>query len=111
MGLLDDHNHQHTYGNHSGPPTSVVGVSAQQAIDANKRLSENAGINYSSRSELKWKDSLKLTLIFCSLCLVFVFIAYLIGGIGSVAFGLLAAISALLAAIFLIITLVSFLKR
>lgn len=111
MGVLDDHNYQHTYGNKSGPPTSVVGVSAQQALDANKRLAEKVDINYSTGAGLSWKDSLKVTLMFGSLFLVFTFIAYLIGGIGSVAFGLLAAISALLAVIFLIITLVSFLKR
>lgn len=67
MGVLDDHNHQHTYGNHSGPPTSIAGVSAQQAIDANNRITESAEINCLSGSELKWKNSFKLTLIFGSL--------------------------------------------
>lgn len=110
MGVLDDHNHQHTYGNHSGPSTSIVGVSAQQAIDANKRITESAEINYSSRSEIKWKDSLKLTLIFGSLGLILALIAYVIGGIGSIAIGLLAAISIFIGVIFLIITLIGLLK-
>lgn len=110
MGVLDDHNHQHTYGNGLGQPTSVVGISAQQAIDANKRLAESGGQNYSSSSDLKWKSSLRLTIAFGSFALVAALIAYVIGGIGAVALGLLAAIAGFLGVIFIIITLISAIK-
>lgn len=110
MSVLDDHNHQHTYGNSLGPPTSVVGVSAQQAIDANKRLAEAGGQNYSSGSNLTWRGSLRLTIGFGSFALITAVIAYIIGGIGAVALGLLAAIAGFLGVIFLIITLISAIK-
>lgn len=110
MGVLDEHNHQHTHGNSLGPPTSVVGVSAKQAIDANKRLTETGEQKYSSSSDLKWKDSLRLTIGFGSFALMAALIAYIIGGVGAVALGILAAIAGFLGLIFLIITLVSAIK-
>jgi uncharacterized membrane protein len=107
MGVLDDHNHQHTYGNSLGQPTSVAGISAQQTIDTNKRLTETGEQNYSSSSSLKWKSSLRLTIAFGSFSLVAALIAYFIGGIGAVAVGLLGAIAGFLGATFLIITLIT----
>ncbi|HMN46725.1 MAG TPA: hypothetical protein PKE27_19265 [Povalibacter sp.] len=106
MGVLDDHNHQHTYGNSLGPPTSVVGVSAQQAIDANKRLADG-GEQGSSGAALKAKDSLRLAIGFGVAALVAVVIAYMIGGIGAVAVGLLAVIAGMIAAIFLVVALIN----
>lgn len=110
MSALDDHNHQHTYGNSLGPPTSVAGVSAQQTIDANKRLAEAGGQNYSSSSNLKWRGSLRLTIGFGSFALIAAVIAYVIGGMGAVAVGLLAAIAGFLGVIFLVITIISAMK-
>lgn len=106
MSALDDHNHQHTYGNSLGPPTSVAGVSAQQAIDANKRLAEAGRPNYSPSSNLTWRGSLRLTIGFGSFAFLAAVIAYVIGGIGAVALGLLAAIAGFLGVIFLVITLI-----
>jgi hypothetical protein len=106
MGVIDDHNRQHTYGNSLGPPTSIVGVSAQQAIDANKRLAEGGTQNASSGAPLRGKDHLKLALAGLIVSAIFVLAAYIVGGIGAVALGLIAFISGLFGIIFLIAALI-----
>ena len=111
MGPLDDHNRQHTYGNTLGPPTSVAGVSAQQAIDAHNRL---VGVSASSPPTGSAPPSPRAHLIFAlvsaaiSLCAAIA--AYLVGGIGAIAIGLVALIAGIFASFFLIAALVEFLK-
>jgi hypothetical protein len=102
MGALDDHNRQHTYGNSLGPPTSVVGVSAQQAIDANKRLLEQGPSGSSSGGPLPGRDHLKLALGALAVSGAFALAAYLVGGFGAVALGLVAVIAAMFGVVFLI---------
>lgn len=106
MGVLDDHNRQHTYGNSLGPPTSVVGVSAQQAIDASKRLQEQGGQGSSGGQPLRWRDHLKIALVALAMSAVVAVAAYLVGGFGAVALGLVAVVSGLFGSIFLFIALV-----
>lgn len=102
MGALDDHNRQHTHGSSLGPPTSVVGVSAQQTIDANRRLLEQGTPGSSSGAALRGRDHLKVALGALAVCAVFVVAAYLVGGFGAVALGLVAVIAAMLGVVFLI---------
>jgi hypothetical protein len=110
MGVVDDHNRQHTYGNSLGPPTSVVGVSAQQAIDANKRLLEQGGQGSSANRPLRGRDHLKVALVALAISAVVALAAYMVGGFGAVALGLVSVISGLLGSIFLIVALVSAIK-
>ncbi len=106
MGALDDHNRQHTHGHSLGPPTSVVGVSAQQAIDANRRLLEQSPRAASSGRPLGGRDHLKMGLGALVVCAGFALAAYLVGGFGAVALGLVAVIAAMFAVVFLIGALV-----
>jgi ABC-type dipeptide/oligopeptide/nickel transport system permease subunit len=110
MGVLDDHNHQHTYGNSLGPPTSVAGVSAQQAIDTNKRLLEQCGQGFSAGQPPRGRDHLKIALVSLAISAVVALAAYMVGGFGAVALGLVAAISGLFGSIFLLIALVTAVK-
>ncbi len=107
MSALDDHNRQHTYGNSLGPPTSVVGVSAQQAIDANKRGLGESAQSGTATAPLRWKDHMKLALGGLIVAALAALAAYLVGGIGAVAFGLIAFLSGLFGAAFLIAALIS----
>lgn len=102
MGALDDHNRQHTHGNSLGPPASVVGVSAQQAIDANRRLLEQGPAGSSSGKAPGGRDHLKLALGALAVCAAFVVAAYRVGGFGAVALGLVAVIAAMFGVVFLI---------
>lgn len=107
MSALDDHNRQHTIGNSLGPTTSVVGVSAQQAIDANKR-----GLGESTRSgtataPLRWKDHMKLALGGLLIAALAAIAAYIVGGIGAVALSVIAFLSGIFGASFLIAALIS----
>lgn len=107
MGVLDEHNHQHTHGSSLGPPTSVVGVSAQQAIDANRRLSETPGSGASGGRPLRGRQQLRLALGSLVVAAVLALAAYQVGGFGAVALGLVAVIAALLGVIFLVAALFS----
>lgn len=110
MSLLNEHNQQHTYGNSLGPPGSVVGVSAQQAIDANKRLVEAGGRKSSSSSDLKWRDGLRLAIGFLAFSFISAAPACVIGGIGAVACGLLSVVAGFLGVVFLVISLIAAIK-
>ncbi len=110
MGVLDDHNHQHTYGKNLGPPTSVAGASAQQAIDANKRLQEQGVQGSSTGQPLRGREHLKIALVALAISSVVAFAAYMVGGFGAVALGLVAAISGLIGSIFLLLALVTAIK-
>lgn len=107
MGALDDHNRQHTYGNSLGPPTSVVGVSAQQAIDANRRLQEQGAPASSSGQPVRWRDHLKIAIVALIICAALMVAAYMVGGIGAAALGLVAVVAGLFGGIFLIVALIS----
>lgn len=111
MGALDDHNRQHTFGNTLGPPTSVVGVSAQQAIDAHKRLVE-ASASAPPRGSIPPgpRPHFIFALISAAIALCAALAAYLVGGIGAVAIGLIALVAAIFAAILLVAALIEFLK-
>lgn len=106
MGVLDEHNRQHTYGNSLGPPTSVVGVSAQAAIDANRRRSDEGGSS-SSGAALRWRDHLKIALWALVIAALIALAAYFVGGIGAVALGLVAFVAGLIGISFLVAALVS----
>lgn len=110
MDAIDEHNHQHTYGNTAGPASSVVAIAAQQAIEANKRLAEGGGQRVTASAGLGWRDSLRVTLGFGAVAVVAAGIAYVVGGIGLIALGLVAAISGFLCVIFSLITLAGALK-
>lgn len=107
MSALDDHNHQHTYGNSLGPPSSVVGVSAQQAIDANKRGVGEAARSGIATAPLRWKDHMKLALGGLVVAALATLAAYLVGGIGAMAFGLIAFLSGVFGAAFLTAAIIS----
>lgn len=107
MGVLDDHNQQHTHGGSLGPPTSVVGVSAQQAIDASRRLAASGAPESSGARPLRGREQLKLALGSLVVAAGLAFGAYLAGGIGAAALGLLAAIAGLFGVIFLVAALAS----
>lgn len=107
MGTLDDHNKQHTYGNSLGPPTSVVGVSAQQAVDAHKRLAEGGVTGSTPSAELSGKDGLRLALVCGVFVVIAVLIAYAVGGIVALVAGLLAVIAGIIGIVFLISALVA----
>lgn len=107
MGVLDDHNYQHTHGNSLGPPTSVAGVSAQQAVDAQRRLAEGAVPGASGGRPLRWRGHLTLALVALAIAAGFALAAWGVGGFGAVALGLLAAVAALFGLIFLVAALAS----
>lgn len=111
MGVLDDHNHQYTYGNSLGPPTSVAGVSAQQSIDAHDRL---VAASTSARATGSVAPGPRAHLVFASVSgavsLAAAAAAYLIGGIGAVALGLVAVAAGSFTAVFLVAALIEFLK-
>jgi hypothetical protein len=107
MGVLDDHNRQHTHGDTLGPPTTVVGVSAQQAIDANRRALDAGAQGTSSSRTLHGKEHLKLAVGGLMISVVFALAAWIVGGIGAVALGLLAVISGLFGVCFLVAALIS----
>jgi hypothetical protein len=107
MGVLDDHNRQHTHGDTLGPPTTVVGVSAQQAIDANRRALDAGAQGTSSGRTLHGKEHLKLAVGGLMISVVFALAAWIVGGIGAVALGLLAVISGLFGVCFLVAALIS----
>ena len=106
MSVLDEHNRQHTYGDNMGPPTSVVGVSAQEAINANRRASGEAASATGTHAPLRGGDHLKLAWGALALSAVFVAAAYVVGGFGAVALGLVAFIAAMFGIIFLVAALV-----
>jgi hypothetical protein len=107
MGVLDDHNRQHTHGDALGPPTTVVGVSAQHAIDANRRALDAGAQGASSGRTLHGKEHLKLAVGGLMISVVFALAAWIVGGIGAVALGLLAVISGLFGVCFLVAALIS----
>lgn len=107
MSTLDDHNRQHTIGNSLGPTTSVVGVSAQQAIDANKRGLGEPGHSGTATAPLRSKDHMKLALGGLIVAALAGLAAYLVGGIGAVALGLIAFLSGFFGVAFLVAALVS----
>jgi len=103
MGALDDHNHQHTYGNSLGTPTSVAGVSAQQSIEAHNRLVESSASAPATASVATgWRAQLTFALISGGISLIAAIAAYVVGGIGAVAIGLVAVIAGLFTAVFLV---------
>ena len=111
MGVLDDHNHQHTFGNSLGPPTSAAAVSAQQSIDAHKRLVESAIASPSTGASAPGSRAyLKFALVSAGIGLVVAIAAYVVGGIGAVALGLVAAGAGIFAAVFLVAALIQGLK-
>lgn len=107
MGVLDDHNRQHTHGDTLGPPTTVVGVSAQQAIDANRRALDAGAQGTSSGRALRGGEHLKLAIGGFIVAAVFVVAAWIVGGFGAVALGLLALISGVFGVCFLVAALIS----
>lgn len=112
MSALDDHNRQHTYGNSLGPPTSVVGVSAQQAIDNHNRLVNEAGRRVSGSGEApSARSGFMATLVSGGIALALAIAAYVVGGIGAVALGLLAVVAGIFGVVFLISGLIQGLKE
>ncbi len=111
MGVLDDHNHQHTYGNSMGPPTSVVGVSAQQSIDAHRRLVESS-VSSSATGTVPPGPRVHLTfaLVSCAITLIAAIAAYFVGGVGAVAIGLVAVGAGLFSVVFFVAALIEALK-
>ncbi len=111
MGALDDHNHQHTFGNSLGPPTSAAAVSAQQSIDAHKRLVESSVASPSTATSAPGSRAhLTFALVSAAIALAFAVAAYVIGGIGAVALGLVAAAAGVFAAVFLVTALIQGMK-
>ncbi len=103
MSIVDEHNRQHTYGSSLGPPTSVVGVSAQQSIDAHNRLVSAAGTGTSSaKAEPRSRHYYVAALVSAVIFAATVFAAYMVGGIGAVALGLVALIAGIFGVVFLI---------
>ena len=112
MSALDDHNRQHTYGSTLGPPTSVAGVSAQQAIDNQKRLVDAAGQPVSSSGQAAGAGAFfRFALIAGVLAAASAGGAYVVGGIGAFFLGLLAVVAGLFVVIFLISALLQAAKR
>lgn len=111
MGALDDHNHQHTYGNSLGPPTSVAGVSAQQSIDAHRRLAEASASAPATGSVAPGSRAhLTFALVSGGVSLVAAIAAYAVGGIGAVAIGLVAVGAGIFTAVFLVAAVIEILK-
>lgn len=112
MSALDDHNRQHTYGNSLGLPTSVVGVSAQQTIDNHNRLVEASMRRGAATGEaLGARAFFKGALIAGAIAGSAVVAAFVVGGIGAVAFGLIAFVAGAVAVVFLISALIQAVKR
>ena len=109
MGILDEHNRQHTFGNSAGPPTSVVGVSAQQAIDAQGRLASQPLSGGAVRA-LGARQSFIAAAVCALLCAAFAAAAWFVGGIGAAALGLVALVPALIGVVFLVLGLIALLK-
>lgn len=111
MGALDDHNHQHTYGNSLGTPTSAAGVSAQQSIEAHNRLVESSASAPATGSVAPgWRAQLTFALISGGVSLVAAIAAYAVGGIGAVAIGLVAVGAGLFTVVFSIAAAIEGLK-
>jgi zinc transporter ZupT len=107
VGVLDDHNRQHTYGNSLGPPTSVAGVSAQQAVDAHKRLVDgSAPVSSGAGGEMPWRSALWFAVGCGVIAIVLAVAAYAVGGIGAFALGLLAVVAGFIGMVFVVIALV-----
>lgn len=100
MGILDEHNRQHTFHNVLGPPTTVVGVSAQQTIEAQRRLAEDSGQGAAGGAPLESADALILAAGCGAVAGAAAIVAYMIGGIGAVAFSLVALMAGFLCAMF-----------
>ena len=112
MSALDDHNRQHTYGSTLGPPTSVVGVSAQQAIDNHNRLIDESVRQGPATGDAPEAGAFyRATLISAGIAAAVGIAAYMVGGIGAVALGLVAAIAGIFCVLFLIIGLIQSAKR
>lgn len=113
MGALDDHNRQHTYGNTFGPPTTAAGVSAQQAVDNQNRLiNENAHSKASSSvAEPAAKSLFTFALVSGIIAVILLVAAYVVGGIGAAALGLLAVAAGFFTVLFLIMALIQAAKR
>lgn len=107
MGVLDEHNRQHTYGNSLGPPNSVVGVSAQLAIDAHQRLVESAGRTPSSGRPINGVECFYFAIGAGAIALIVVAVAYMLGGIAAVALGLIAFVAGIFAIVFLVAALIN----
>lgn len=105
MGILDEHNRQHTYGNSMGPPTTVVGVSAQQSIDAQKRLAEGRAPSGPGRA-LTAEESLRYAFITGGFALASAGIGYAIGGPAAFVGGLFAVLAGILCFVFLVASLI-----
>jgi len=110
MGVLDEHNRQHTFGTTSGPPTSVVGVSAQQAIDAQRRLAEGTGRTAGARG-MSARDTLVVGMGAGAVALVAVLAAFGVGGIGAVALALVALCAGLISVVFFVAALLRYIGQ
>lgn len=111
MGVLDEHNRQHTFGSTLGPPTSVVGVSAQQAIDAHDRLVRSSSASNSHGTSGATARSFYVFALVCAaIAAVAALGAYLVGGIGAVAISLVAIAAAIFGVVFLAAALIESIK-
>lgn len=110
MSVLDEHNRRHTFGNSLGLPTTAVGVSAQMAIDAQKRLVEGGTRSGSPGRELNGRDYLIAAMISGAITLLAAFAAYAVGGIGAVAIGLIAFAAGMFGVAFTVAALITFAK-
>lgn len=101
MGILDEHNHQHTFQNTFGPPTTVVGVSAQQTIETQRRLAEgSAGQGASGSAALESREALILAGVCGVIAGAAAMAAFMIGGIAALALALVTLIAGFLCALF-----------
>lgn len=104
MGALDDHNYQHTFGNTLKPPSSVVGVSAQQAIDAQARRVESS-VPESTTGTVA--PNSRAYIIFAlgsgGISVGLALVAAAVGGIGAVALGLVAVLAGLFTILFAVL--------
>lgn len=107
VSVLDDHNRQHTFGNSLGPPTSVAGVSAQQAIDANQRGLGEPDRHSATTAPLRWKDHVNLAVGGSIVAGLAALAAYPVGGFGAVAFGLVALLAGIFGLAFLLAAIIS----
>jgi len=111
MGALDDHNHQHTYGNSLGPPTSAAGISAQQSIDAHNRLVESSMSAPAAGSVAPGaRPHLVFAAVSGGIALTAAIAAYVVGGIGAVALGIVALGAGIFAAVFSVAAAIQGLK-